>query len=158
MNIRWKVTAGVAAAFVAGLAGGVTYAKQARPEYSLVPAGTAKFAPVDPKNPAGAQAALLSGDPKTGPYAFLLKLPKGILPNHWHSSDYYSVTLEGVSKHWVQGKQAEATSNPPGTFWFQPGGITGIHGDECLSDTCVDFIFMPGKFDVTPAADKAGKP
>ena len=36
------------------------------------------------------------------------------------------------------------------------GGATGAHGDECLSDSCTLFIFMPGKFDVTPVADNDG--
>lgn len=97
--------------------------------------------------------AVLSGDPRTGPVGLLLKLPKGAAPLHWHSSDYYAITLEGNTKHWLPGKDAEAQSNPPGTFWFQPGGPTGPHGDECLSDSCVIFVQMPGKFDFTPAAD-----
>ena len=154
MRIGWKTSIAVAAAFAVGIAGGITYAKT-KLEYVLVPAGSAKFAPVDPKNPGGIQMAVLSGDPKTGPVAFFLKLPKGPAPIHWHSSDYYALTVEGNTKHWLPGKDAEAKSNPPGTFWFQPGGPTGPHGDECLSDSCVIFVQMPGKFDFTAVADKA---
>lgn len=154
MRIGWKTSVPVVAAFAVGIAGGITYAK-AKADYVLVPAGAAKFAPLDPKNPGGIQMAVLSGDPKTGPAAFELKLPKGPAPIHWHSSDYYAVTLDGNTRHWLPGKEADARSNPPGTFWFQPGGATGPHGDECLSDSCTVFIFMPGKFDFTPAADKA---
>jgi hypothetical protein len=155
MRIGWKVSITAGFAFALGIAGGVTIAKTAKPEYVLVPAGGAKFSPVDPKNPAGIQMAVLSGDPKTGPTAFLLKLPKGPAPLHWHSSDYYAWTIEGNTRHWLPGKDAEAKPNPPGTFWFQPGGATGAHGDECLSDSCTVFIQMPGKFDFTPVADKA---
>lgn len=154
MRFGWKTTLPVAAALAVGVAGGITYAKT-KQDYVLVPAGSSKFAPVDPKNPGGIQMAVLSGDPRTGPTAFLLKLPKGPAPIHWHSSDYYAWTVEGNTKHWLPGKEAEATSNPPGTFWFQPGGPTGPHGDECLSDSCVIFIQMPGKFDFTPVAAKA---
>ena len=154
MRIGWKTTVTVAASLAVGVLGGVTIAKTAKPEYVLVPAGTAKFSPLDPKNPGGAQMAVLSGDPKTGPVAFLLKLPKGAAPMHWHSSDYYAFTVEGNTKHWLPGKDAEAKSNPAGSFWFQPGGSAAMaHGDECLSDSCTAFIFMPGKFDFTPAAD-----
>jgi hypothetical protein len=153
MRIGWKTTATVVTAFALGIAGGVTYAKSAKPEYVLVPAGGAKFAPLDPKNPGGAQMGVLSGDPKTGPVAFLLKLPKGAAPIHWHSSDYYAFTIEGTTKHWLPGKEAEAKANPAGTFWFQPGGPTGPHGDECVSDGCLAFIYMPGKFDFTPVTD-----
>jgi len=158
MRIGWKTSVTVVAAFAFGIASGVTFAKTAKPEYVLTPAGTAKFAPVDPKNPAGLQMAVLSGDPKTGPVAFLLKLPKGPAPIHWHSSDYYAWTVEGKTKHWLPGKEADAKENPPGTFWFQPGGATGPHGDECLSDSCTIYIMMPGKFDFTPVADPKAPP
>jgi len=155
MRIGWKTSVLVVAAFAVGIAGGITYAK-GKAEYVLVPAGGAKFVPLDPKNPGGFQQAVLSGDPKTGPVAFLIKLPKGAAPIHWHSSDYYAFTIEGTTKHWLPGKEADAKPNPPGTFWFQPGGTTGPHGDECLSDSCTLFIFMPGKFDFIPVADKGG--
>jgi len=152
MRIGWKVSITVIAAFALGIVGGVTVAKTAKPEYVLVPAGGAKFAALDPKNPGGIQMAVLSGDPKVGPTAFLLKLPKGPAPLHWHSSDYYAWTVEGNTRHWLPGKDAEAKPNPPGTFWFQPGGsAAGAHGDECLSDSCTIFVQMPGKFDFTPA-------
>jgi hypothetical protein len=51
-----------------------------------------------------------------------------------------------------QGRRRQA--HAPGAFWFQPGGSAATaHGDECLSDSCVAFIYMmPGKFDFTPAA------
>jgi hypothetical protein len=155
MRIGWKISVTVVAAFALGIAGGVTIAKTAKPEYVLVPSGTAKFAPVDPKSPGGLQMAVLSGDPKTGPVAFLLKIPKGAAPIHWHSSDYYAFSVEGNTKHWLPGKEADAKSNPPGTFWFQPGTAAGPHGDECLSDSCTLFIQMPGKFDFTPVAAPA---
>jgi hypothetical protein len=158
MRIGWKVSVLVVTAFALGIAGGVTVAKSAKPDYVLVPAGSAKFAPLDPKNPGGGQMAVLSGDPKTGPVAFLLKLPKGAAPIHWHSSDYYALTIDGNTKHWLPGKEADAKSNPPGTFWFQPGGASGPHGDECLSDWCTVFVQMPGKFDFTPVADPKAAP
>lgn len=158
MRIGWKTSVTVGAAFALGAIGGVTIAKTAKPEYVLVPNGTAKFAALDPKNPGGIQQAVLSGDPKTGPVAFLLKLPKGPAPLHWHSSDYYAFTVEGKTKHWLPGKEADAQENSPGTFWFQPGGPSGPHGDECLSDSCTVFIYMPGKFDFTPAAAAKAPP
>lgn len=157
MRIHGKTTLVAAGAFAAGIIGGVTYAKGAKPEYTLVPAGSAKLAPLDPKNPSGIQLALLSGDAKTGPMAFLLKVPKGPAPIHWHQSDYYALTIEGNTKHWLPGKEADAKPNPPGTFWFQPGGSAATaHGDECLSDSCTLFLYMPGKFEFTvvPPAKK----
>jgi len=159
MRISWKICVPVVAALALGLAGGVTIAKTTKPEYVLVPAGAAKLAPLDPKNPGGIQMAVLSGEPKVGPSAFLLKLPKGPAPIHWHTSDYYAFSIEGNTKHWLPGKEAEAKSNPPGTFWFQPGGgAATAHGDECLSDSCLLFIQMPSKFDFTPVADAKPAP
>jgi hypothetical protein len=159
MRIGWKTSATVAAAFAIGAIGGVTVAKTAKPEYTLVAAGSSKFAPMDPKNPGGVQRAVLSGDPNTGPVAFLLKFPKGPVPIHWHSSDYYALSVEGNTKHWLPGKEADAKSNPPGTFWFQPGGSAATaHGDECLSDSCTLFIMMPGKHDYTVVADTKAPP
>jgi hypothetical protein len=159
MRTSWKVSGIAVAAFGLGIAGGFTYAKQGKLEYTMTPAGTAKFAPVDPKQPAGIQMAVLSGDPKTGPVAFLLKLPKGPAPMHWHSSDYYAWTVEGQSKHWLPGKEADAKPNGPGAFWAQPGGSAATtHGDECLSDSCTVYIYMPGKFDFTPAKTDEKKP
>jgi hypothetical protein len=152
MMFGWKTSIAMAAACAVGVVGGATYAKATRPEYVMVAAGASKFSPLDPANPAGVQLAVLAGDIKTGPVAIELKLPKGGPPVHWHTSDYYAMTLEGNTKHWLPGKEGEARSNPPGTFWFQPGGATGAHGDECLSDSCRVFVFFPGKFDFTPAA------
>jgi hypothetical protein len=159
MRIVWKVSVIVLSAFALGIFSGVTLAKPGKPDYVLVAAGASKFAAVDPKNPAGIQMAVLSGDPKTGPVAFLLKLPKGPAPLHWHSSDYYAFTVEGNTRHWLPGKDADAKSNPPHSFWFQPGGsAAAAHGDECLSDSCTIYIYMPGKFDFTPAADPKAPP
>ena len=102
----------------------VSGAALADTKYNLVPAGTAKFTPADPKNPAGIQMSVVAGDPKTGPVTFFLKLGKGAAPIHWHTSDYSAVVVEGQTKHWLPGKEADAKAGGPGTAWFQPGGAT----------------------------------
>ncbi len=135
---------------------GAADAKGPKPPYAIVPAGTAKFAPLDPRAPQGAQLAVLSGDLKAGPVAVLLKLPKGAEPIHWHTSDYAAVLVEGRAKHWLAGHEADATANPPGTAWFQPGGSAATaHGDECVSDSCTVFVYLPGGLDFTPVAPAA---
>jgi hypothetical protein len=133
-------------------AGRVAYSTPAKDPYVMVPAGAAKFMPLDPKNPHGLQQAVLSGDPKVGPVAFIMKFPKGRLPLHFHSSDYYALVVEGKMKHWLPGQEAEAKANPPGTFWFQPGGADAVHDDECLSERCQLYVYMTGKFDAIPVA------
>jgi hypothetical protein len=158
MQNMWKVV-GVVGLVTLGL-GAVAIAKP-KQEYTIVPPGTAKFAPADPKQPKGMQISVVSGDPMSGPVALFLKLPKGAAPIHWHSSDYTAIIVEGSAKHWLPGKEADAKANGPGTAWFQPGGdAKAAHGDECVSDSCTIFITMPGKFDMTvvPAATPAKPP
>jgi hypothetical protein len=153
MPINWKLTA-ITISILATLSGvvGVSHAKQPKPGYVMIPSGSASYALLDPKNPQGLQQAILSGDPKVGPVAFIMKFPKGRLPLHFHSSDYYGWVVEGKMKHWLPGKEAEAQENPPGSFWFQPGGANGVHDDECMSDTCKLYVIMTGKFDAIPVA------
>jgi hypothetical protein len=103
---------------------------------------------------------VIAGDPATGPVTVMLKLPKGAAPIHWHSSDYSAVIVEGTSKHWLVGKEADAKANGVGTAWYQPGGSAATaHGDECTSDSCTIFVVLPGKFDMTvvPPATPAKK-
>jgi hypothetical protein len=150
-NVR-KLPALVVSTLAVLAAGTVAYSRPARHPYAMVPAGTASFAPLDAKNPQGLQQAVLSGDPKVGPVAFIMKLPKGRLPVHYHSSDYYGWIVEGKMKHWLPGQEAAAKENAPGTFWFQPGGADGVHDDECVSDSCQLYVYMTGKFDAIPVA------
>ncbi|HEX4421124.1 MAG TPA: hypothetical protein VH165_24570 [Kofleriaceae bacterium] len=134
------------------------YAKGAKQPYALVPAGTAKFTPLDPRAPAGPQVAVISGDLKAGPVALLLKLPRGAEPIHWHTSDYYAVLVEGTAKHWLAGQVVPAQGSPAGTSWFQPGGSAATaHGDECTSDSCTVFVYMANGLDFTPVAPPASK-
>jgi hypothetical protein len=132
--------------------GSLAYSRSGKPLYAMVPAGTANFVPLDAKNPKGLQQAVLSGDPKTGPVAFIMKFPKGRLPMHFHSSDYYAWVVEGQMKHWLAGAEDQAKVDLPGTFWVQPGGADSVHDDECLSDSCQLYVYMTGKFDAIPVA------
>lgn len=111
----------------------------------------AKFVPMNPARPNGAQIAVLWGDPTSGPSAALLKYPKSDSGRmHIHTSDYHLVVLEGKAKHWAKGEQeASAPVLGPGSYWFQPGNQP--HADTCLSDECVMFIKWSGKEDALPA-------
>src|SRR5580692_1985172 len=116
--------------------------------YVLTTADNLKWNPLDPKQPKGAQVAIVSGDPKTGPVSFELKLPKGAAPIHYHTSDYYAVVVAGSHKHWQASEDGtKAKAMAVGSSWFQPGGPTNTHGDECVTDSCTLFIMMPGKLD-----------
>lgn len=116
----------------------------------VLPSRDAKFIPFDPAHPEGPQFAVLSGDPKMGPVAVLLKLKKGSGPLHSHSADYHGMLIQGSARHWAQGQQeADAKVLDPGSYWFQPGGQ--VHGDACLSDECLIFASFEGRMDVTRA-------
>jgi hypothetical protein len=101
----------------------------------------AKFVPADPGQPDGAQIAVLSDDPATGPSAMLLKFKKTEGHLHIHSSDYHPIL-----KHWANGqRETDVKSLGPGSYWFQPGNHP--HADSCLSDECLMFITSAGKRD-----------
>jgi hypothetical protein len=150
---NWKLAAAAIGGLMIGGLGGAVFAKAGdKPTYSLSTPDSLKWAPTDPTQPKGAQFAVISGDPTTGPVAFELKLPKGAAPIHWHTSDYYAVIVAGSTKHWLNGEDgAKAKANPVGTAWFQPGGSDKTaHGDECVTDSCTIFLYMPGKLDLIP--------
>jgi len=106
----------------------------------------AKFRPLNSPMSAGAEVAVLWGDPNTGPSAVLFKMRKGATPLHTHSSDYHLAVIEGVMKHWVKGEsEAAARELGPGSYWHIGGNV--IHADSCLTDHCVAFIKWDGKRD-----------
>jgi hypothetical protein len=154
MNMKnWKLAAAALGGLVIGGLSGAVFAKAGdKPAYVLDTPDALKWNPIDPKMPKGAQAAIVSGDPMTGPVAFELKLPKGPSPIHYHTSDYYAVIVAGSTKHWLATEDGtKAKANPVGTAWFQPGGSDkSAHGDECVTDSCTLFIMMPGKLDLIP--------
>jgi hypothetical protein len=140
-----------------GLAGGDAAAKKPEKQLVIVPPADAKFGPLDPRDPAHSpQVALLWGDQKNGPVAFLLKT-KGPAPLHWHTSDYWAISVEGTTRHWLPGKEADAKDNPPNTFWFQPGGAaSSAHFDNCVTASgCTMFVYMTKGQDFFPVMDKA---
>jgi quercetin dioxygenase-like cupin family protein len=110
---------------------------------SLVQGGKAVFMPVDPSQPNGIQISVVSGDPNNGPVAYLLKLPKGVVPNHWHTGKYYAVVVEGEHRHWLAKEKSKGSINPPGTTWVQPAGEAHAEGDECVSAFCTIFAYSP---------------
>ena len=135
-------------ALLTGLCAGCAVVNPAPPERVMVvtPFEEAVFVPVNPDLPEGPQLSVLWGDPATGPSAMLLRLKRGPIPLHTHSSDYHLVVLRGTMKHWGEG-QLEAGAKPlgPGSYWFQPGDK--VHGDSCLTDDCLVHVVWAGKRD-----------
>jgi hypothetical protein len=144
-RVELRAVAGVVVA-VCALASPATADVDVARQMIVVPAEGARFVPLDPKQPDGAQFAVLRGDPTKGPSAMLLKFKKSTGVLHVHTSDYHLVLLQGTMKHWGEAdKEATAPSLGPGSYWFQPGGRA--HADSCLADECVMFVNWAGKRD-----------
>lgn len=150
-----KYIAAAAVLLAAGYTGGVFAGKSAE-TLKLIPIEDAKYFPLDPKYPDGAQLAVLAGNPQKGASSILLKLKPGTPPVHSHSASYQAVVISGVAKHWVDGREAAAKPLKAGSYWNQPG--TELHGDSCVGpEDCLVYIQMTGAFDFKPKPDLAKK-
>lgn len=101
------------------------YVKVEQPHTMIAP-NDVKWGPAPPSLPAGAQFAVLSGDPsKAGPFTFRLKAPDGykIMP-HWHPTDENVTVLEGTFVMGTGEKfdQAAAHEMAAGSFVRMPKG------------------------------------
>ncbi|MCJ0826829.1 cupin domain-containing protein [Luteimonas sp. 50] len=70
---------------------------QSAMEHALTRAADTSWGPAPPMLPAGAQAAVLAGDPgKEGSFIIRLKMPPGYrVPRHWHPTDEAVTLVEG---------------------------------------------------------------
>jgi quercetin dioxygenase-like cupin family protein len=98
----------------------------------------------------GMQFALLSGDPKTGPYTQIRRVPGGTdNPLHAHSSEIKKVIISGV---WYTGADtASAKDFGPGSVVVMPADWVHVSGCRAGSD-CVFYQEGKGKFDFKPAS------
>ena len=101
----------------------------------------------------GMQFALLSGDPKTGAYTQIRKVPAGTdNPLHSHSSEITNVIIRGI---WYTGSNSTSAKD------FGPGSVITmppdwVHVSGCRPGTeCVLYQQGKGKFDFKPAAGPA---
>jgi quercetin dioxygenase-like cupin family protein len=68
-------------------------------DHVFVTPSEVKWGPAPPALPAGAQAAVLTGDPSKagGQYVIRAKLPDGyVVPPHWHPTDENVTILQGA--------------------------------------------------------------
>jgi hypothetical protein len=98
----------------------------------------------------GMQFAVLSGDPKTGEYTQIRKVPAGTdNPLHSHSSELKNVIISGV---WYTGPDAASARDfGPGSVVMMPVNWLHVSGCRPGSD-CVFYQEGKGKFDFVPAA------
>jgi hypothetical protein len=101
----------------------------------------------------GMQFAILSGDPKTGPYTQMRKVSAGIDNGlHSHSSEIKNVIISGV---WYTGPDtASAKDFGPGSVVIMPGNWMHVSGCRAGTD-CILYQEGKGKFDFKPAAAPA---
>jgi hypothetical protein len=100
----------------------------------------------------GMKFALLSGDPKTGAYTQMRRVPAGTEnPLHAHSSELKNVIISGV---WYTGADtASARDFGPGSVVVMPADWVHVSGCRAESD-CVFYQEGKGKFDFKPIAAK----
>ena len=98
----------------------------------------------------GMEFAVLSGDPKLGPYTQIRKVPAGTdNPLHSHSSEIKNVIIRGV---WYTGADAASAKDfGPGSVVVMPGDWMHVSGCRAGTD-CVFYQEGKGKFDFKPAA------
>jgi quercetin dioxygenase-like cupin family protein len=102
-------------------------------------------------NPAikGGKIAVLWGDPKTGGYGSLKKLPGGAtLGLHTHTSDQKVIAIAGTIALSLEGGPSRDFA--PGSYAFIPGGTK--HTADCKAGAdCTYFEEQPGPSDLKMA-------
>jgi quercetin dioxygenase-like cupin family protein len=101
----------------------------------------------------GMRFALLSGDPKTGAYTQIRKVPAGTdNPLHSHSSEITNVIISGV---WYTGPNSTSAKDfGPGSVITMPADWVHVSGCRPGSE-CVFYQEGKGKFDFKAAAAPA---
>ena len=108
-----------------------------------------EFGPLGEGSPV--DAALLWGDPATGPVAFLVRFPKGFAePWHSHSSTYRAVLVKGEFQSRSQDSSDSTTVYGSGASLVQPGGV--VHSEvNAGKGEMVALVYFEGPADFVPA-------
>ena len=103
----------------------------------------------------GNQFATLSGDPKTGPFTQMRRVPAGTdNPTHTHSSQTKNVIIQGVLYTGVN--LATARDFGPGSVIVLPADWVHVSGCRPGSD-CVFYQEGKGKWDYRPVQASTAK-
>jgi hypothetical protein len=121
----------------------------AQSTHVLVPADKVQWGPAPPFLPAGAQIAVLEGNPsEKGPVTLRLKLPANYnIPAHWHSMTETVTVLSGAFHVGMGDKLDRQTSQE-----LQPGGFVSLpasmrHFAWTAKPTIVQ-VNLQGPFDI----------
>lgn len=104
-----------------------------------------QFGPLGEGSPV--QAALLWGDPATGPAAVMVRFPEGFAePWHSHSSTYHAVLVKGGFQSRSKDKAIPDTVYGPGAYMVQPGGA--VHAEvNAAEGEMVALVYFEGPVD-----------
>ena len=103
----------------------------------------------------GTQFAPLSGDPKTGEFTQMRKIPAGTdNPLHTHSSEIKMVIISGIL--YTGPDLVSARDFGPGSVIVLPANWVHVSGCRAGND-CVFYQEGKGKFDYKPAAEASPK-
>jgi quercetin dioxygenase-like cupin family protein len=127
-----------------------TSAAAAADQAIVISPATLKFTSL-PGAPSCLTAAVLRGDPATGPSVMLQRLTAGCrVPWHWHTPDEQVMVVNGTGKFEMKG--AKPIGLQPGAYAFLPGHH--VHRGSCAS-ACTLFASADGVFDIH-YVDEAG--
>jgi quercetin dioxygenase-like cupin family protein len=122
-------------------------ASSAQAAHTMVTPADLKWGAAPPVLPAGAQVAVLDGDPfKPGSFTIRLKMPDGyMVAPHWHPTDENIVVIQGTFKLGMGDKSAAAAARdlPAGSFAKMPKEMH--HFAMAKGETIVQ-IYGPGPF------------
>ena len=131
-----------------GLAGAIAPVL-AGPGHIVVPAEAIQWGPAPPFLPAGAEIAVLEGNPaEKGPVTLRLKFPANYdIPAHWHSMTERVTVMSGMFNVGMGDKLDRATS-----LLLKPGGFVSLPANmrhfAWTSAPTVVQINLEGPFDI----------
>jgi quercetin dioxygenase-like cupin family protein len=143
-----------------GLARGKEKGAAAKPEAVTLAAAEVKYGPPPPILPAGAELAVLHGDPgKTGAFTMRFKMPNGYrIAPHWHSNDEELTVMSGTFLLAMGDKTGENVhAMEVGAYHYLPGKMH--HSAAAKGETLIE-IHGNGPFDLhyLDPADDPSKP
>ena len=104
-----------------------------------------QFGPLAEGSPV--EAAILWGNPETGPAAVMVRFPEGYQePWHSHTTTYHSVLVKGTFQTRGKDDKVESRTYGPGSYAVQPGGI--VHSEvNAGKGELVAFVYFDGPVD-----------
>ncbi len=148
--MRFNVAASVAGLAVMFGLTAVQASSSVQTPSHVMNAADMKWGPAPPGLPAGAQLAVLSGDPgKPGPFMISVKFPDGYsVRPHWHPSDENLVVLSGSLLVGMGDKYDEASMKPLNQHGFASMPMKANHFVKAKGATQI-VITSTGPFEIT---------